>query len=224
MLDREDFSKEPRIEVYRTDGKPLEDGDPKYLATSQKILIPDDYFSKSLFIKVSDIGSARRFFDCSGNPVTPTSLRAPELVLKLPWDKKIDVWSMGCIIFEFVSRYSLLDIFSLRMTREEGDDEHLQQLVEILGQMPAELQSNWSRSNHYYDASGNQLLKTRITEMQLLQYLERVKLDDLTKEDQDSLGGLLQSMLQYCVEVLWKTRSSMTSNKNFGKHQVVIII
>ncbi|KAJ3114216.1 hypothetical protein HK098_007415 [Nowakowskiella sp. JEL0407] len=219
MLACEDFSNEPRVEVLRTDNKPLEDGDPKYLAISQYVLIPDDYFSKSFVIKVSDFGGARRFLDCGEIPVTPTRLRAPELVLNLSWDNKIDIWSMGCVIFELVTRYSLINIFSMRMTQEEIDDEQLQQLVEVIGSMPIELQSEWSRAHHYYDKNGKQLSKSRYIEMPLLQYLERVKPEDLTKEVQETFGELLLSMLQYRAEDR-KSANELLENVLFKQNSV----
>jgi len=31
-------------------------------------------------------------------PVTPTALRAPELIARDLWDSSIDVWALGCLV------------------------------------------------------------------------------------------------------------------------------
>ncbi|KAK9235512.1 kinase-like domain-containing protein [Lipomyces kononenkoae] len=55
-------------------------------------------------LKVCDLGSAS---DVSENTITPylasRFYRAPELILGLPYDFAVDVWSIGCTLFELYS-------------------------------------------------------------------------------------------------------------------------
>ena len=65
-------------------------------------------------IKVIDLGSSCFETDHLCSYVQSRSYRAPEVILGLPYDKKIDVWSLGCILAELctgnVSGYDMLMI------------------------------------------------------------------------------------------------------------------
>ncbi|KAI5382421.1 uncharacterized protein LOC127107989 isoform X1 [Lathyrus oleraceus] len=51
-------------------------------------------------IKVIDLGSSCFETDHLSSYVQSRSYRAPEVILGLPYDKKIDIWSLGCILAE----------------------------------------------------------------------------------------------------------------------------
>jgi serine/threonine protein kinase len=63
-------------------------------------------------IKVIDLGSSCFETDHLCAYVQSRSYRAPEVILGLPYDKKIDIWSLGCILAELctgnVSGYCML--------------------------------------------------------------------------------------------------------------------
>merc|ERR1712226_637527 len=51
-------------------------------------------------VKVIDFGSSCFVHDNLSSYVQSRSYRAPEVMLGLPYDQNIDVWSLGCIIAE----------------------------------------------------------------------------------------------------------------------------
>ncbi|OIW03375.1 hypothetical protein TanjilG_31822 [Lupinus angustifolius] len=51
-------------------------------------------------VKVIDLGSSCFETDHLSSYVQSRSYRAPEVILGLPYDKKIDIWSLGCILAE----------------------------------------------------------------------------------------------------------------------------
>lgn len=51
-------------------------------------------------IKLIDFGSSCYLTDRQSSYIQSRSYRAPEVVLGLPYDGKIDVWSLGCVISE----------------------------------------------------------------------------------------------------------------------------
>lgn len=51
-------------------------------------------------IKVIDLGSSCFEMDNLCTYVQSRSYRAPEVILGLPYDQKIDIWSLGCILAE----------------------------------------------------------------------------------------------------------------------------
>lgn len=54
-------------------------------------------------IKVIDLGSSCFQSDSLSLYVQSRSYRAPEVILGLPYDTKIDLWSLGCILGELCS-------------------------------------------------------------------------------------------------------------------------
>jgi dual specificity tyrosine-phosphorylation-regulated kinase 2/3/4 len=51
-------------------------------------------------VKLIDFGSACFITDQLSSYVQSRSYRAPEVVLGLPYDSKIDLWSLGCVVAE----------------------------------------------------------------------------------------------------------------------------
>ena len=51
-------------------------------------------------MKVIDLGSSCFISDHLSSYVQSRSYRAPEVILGLPYDQKIDIWSFGCILAE----------------------------------------------------------------------------------------------------------------------------
>ena len=54
-------------------------------------------------IKVIDLGSSCFQNDNLSLYVQSRSYRAPEVIIGLPYDQKIDIWSLGCILAELYS-------------------------------------------------------------------------------------------------------------------------
>ncbi len=93
---------QPKSEAGReVDSKP-DPSLPRYIAMKQPLF---DYvdLEPPLFMKISDLGGA--FFDSQppAKPVTPLGLRCPELILGEPITQAQDIWSFGCLMFEFIT-------------------------------------------------------------------------------------------------------------------------
>ncbi|KAK4696191.1 hypothetical protein P7C71_g1685, partial [Lecanoromycetidae sp. Uapishka_2] len=75
---------------------------PRYIAMKQPMF---DYIDLEppLLLKISDLGGA--FVDAQppAKPVTPLGLRSPELILGEPINQAQDIWSFGCLMFEYIT-------------------------------------------------------------------------------------------------------------------------
>ncbi|KAF2769434.1 serine protein kinase [Teratosphaeria nubilosa] len=138
--------------VRRIDGK-QDPWAPRYLCIEQPL---KDWLSldQQLFARISDLGAAFTF----DNPppadkcATPAALRAPEIILNGTISHKIDIWSLGCLIYEFLTGQLLFQISGLSfIPRECNDDDHLLQMIDTLGQMTPEVFSKWPRRGKYFD-------------------------------------------------------------------------
>lgn len=52
---------------------------------------------------VADFGSAQPANVHTTNEISAYALRAPETILKAPWNEKVDIWAFGCMIFELLT-------------------------------------------------------------------------------------------------------------------------
>lgn len=97
------------------------------------------------------------FHEPPASTKTPVGLRAPELILGLSINEKIDIWSLGCLIFEMLTGSSLFLLVEFGYTNSELTDDHMIQLVNILGPLPPAIQARWERYSRYYDSEGTQI-------------------------------------------------------------------
>lgn len=74
----------------------------------ENILVIDD--DETTIIKICDFSISKQ--ECKQESNTPrmctAKTRAPELWVKAPYDNKVDIWSVGCILFEMFKRKSFV--------------------------------------------------------------------------------------------------------------------
>lgn len=79
------------------------------------------------------------------------ALRAPEIILGTdPVEKGIDIFSVGCLMFECLTGVKLFDLSAWPAGGEEADDTHLLQMFDTLGPLPEELFARWTRRERYF--------------------------------------------------------------------------
>ncbi|KOS44319.1 hypothetical protein ACN38_g4738 [Penicillium nordicum] len=99
-------------------------------------------------LKVCDLGSASMAAD---NEITPYLVsrfyRAPEIILGIPYDYAIDVWSIGCTLFEL---YTGKILFTGR-----NNNQMLRSIMECRGKYPPKLLRRGSLSPCHFDEKLN---------------------------------------------------------------------
>ncbi len=94
----------------------------------------DDLYLNNCKIVLTDFGSCIKFRDLDNDEIQTRYYRAPEVILKIPYDHKIDIWSIGCILFEIYTGKILFD--------PEKDEDfnrdfyHLNLIQELCGEFP----------------------------------------------------------------------------------------
>ncbi|KAK0451812.1 kinase-like domain-containing protein [Armillaria borealis] len=91
--------------------------------------------------------------------VQPHALRAPEVILGLNWDEKIDIWNLGCLVYEFATGGPLFDPFFQPTPDYEAMTPaqiHLLQIIEQVGEVPQWMRDlgTKGRGAEFYDADG----------------------------------------------------------------------
>ena len=164
--------------VRRLDGK-VDHWAPQYLARTQ----PLERFANvgaKFELKISDLGAAYFFDSPPEKAITPLGLRSPELIITKAINKDQDVWSFGCLIFEFIcgtmlfcvapsfgeTDYEHMSDFEdedpdddpdLGKDGNETDDDHFLHFHDILGPLPQNLRSQRPRSSIYFNEKGEKI-------------------------------------------------------------------
>ncbi|KAJ7559719.1 hypothetical protein O6H91_04G097700 [Diphasiastrum complanatum] len=112
-------------------------------------------------VKVIDLGSSCFQTDNLCSYVQSRSYRAPEVILGLPYDQKIDLWSLGCILAELCSGHVLFQNESLPTL--------LALVTGIIGAIDSEMLAEGSDTYKYF--TKNHMLYERNQETSRLHYL-----------------------------------------------------
>ena len=114
------------------------------------LIYPIDYdtIDPSLISTEAYITDFGQSFDVTSHPLPtdlgiPIDYRAPEIALNQPAGVEMDLWSLGCTLFEIRTGQKLFNIFQLMGFDEK---EYLFELSSVLGKPPA-----WSWLVPWYD-------------------------------------------------------------------------
>ncbi|KAJ7435408.1 kinase-like domain-containing protein [Mycena latifolia] len=109
-------------------------------AVSQPLPPPTIEQALSGSFMIADFGSAQIVTQQVTSHITPETLRAPEVIMCRPWDAKVDMWTFGCLVYEFLVGVPL---FSRKGDSDtaEPDHYHLAQMHAFTGdELPLELE------------------------------------------------------------------------------------
>ncbi|XP_017611778.1 uncharacterized protein LOC108457305 isoform X1 [Gossypium arboreum] len=112
-------------------------------------------------VKVIDLGSSCFETDQLCSYVQSRSYRAPEVILRLPYDKKIDVWSLGCILAELCTGNVLF--------QNDSPATFLARVIGIIGPIEQGMLAKGRDTYKYF--TKNHMLYERNQETNRLEYL-----------------------------------------------------
>ncbi|KAI9679435.1 MAG: hypothetical protein M1817_005457 [Caeruleum heppii] len=173
--------------VRRKDGKPLERGMPEYLV--RPTCYPADISVSVHPIKIVDFGESFLSNEVPGTPHTPLPVRAPEIIFEDKLDHRVDLWSMGCMLFELVVGQPPFDSFMTTPTIL------VRQMLEMANDgLPERWQPKWKAMDKESpgEESGH-TLQEWLEEM----YFDGERKAELTREDMLKLGQLIERLLRF---------------------------
>ena len=87
------------------------------------------------------------------------ALRAPELIFGEKITSSIDIWSFGCLIYEFQTGTPLFCVAKYGDDEDdETDDDHSLELNDVLNPLPDSwLKEKWPRANKYFGPNRERL-------------------------------------------------------------------
>lgn len=103
-------------------------------------------------VKIADLGNACWVNHHFTNDIQTRQYRSPEVILGAKWGASTDIWSMACMIFELITGDYLFDPQS--GSKYGKDDDHIAQIVELLGSFPRGLSMNGKWSGEIFNRKG----------------------------------------------------------------------
>ncbi|KAJ5434671.1 hypothetical protein N7491_005266 [Penicillium cf. griseofulvum] len=103
-------------------------------------------------VKIADLGNACWVGHHFTNDIQTRQYRSPEVILGSKWGASTDVWSMACMVFELITGDYLFDPQS--GTKYGKDDDHIAQIIELLGPFPKSLCMSGKWSQEIFNRKG----------------------------------------------------------------------
>ncbi|KAI9301821.1 kinase-like domain-containing protein [Cunninghamella echinulata] len=149
---------------------------------------------KNTEIRLIDFGSATFEKDYHSLVVSTRHYRAPEIILGICWSYPCDIWSIGCIIVEFITGDALF--------QTHDNLEHLAMMEVALGKIPNKMKQLSILNGQTYFKNNDLQYPTKDTTKQSKKYVKAMKpieqiLSRSKSEAHSLLLDLLKKMFQY---------------------------
>ncbi|KND91605.1 Protein kinase dsk1 [Tolypocladium ophioglossoides CBS 100239] len=121
-------------------------------STGEKRKADDSHVFDVISVKIADLGNACWVNHHFTNDIQTRQYRSPEVILGSKWGASTDLWSMAAMVFELITGDYLFDPQS--GTKYGKDDDHIAQIIELLGSFPRSLCMSGKWSQEIFNRKG----------------------------------------------------------------------
>lgn len=114
------------------------------------IFIDPEYIEKCE-INISDFGNCY-FDDETDDDIQTRYYRAPEIIIGSKYDNRVDIWSLGCTIYELLTGKLLFNPDKNELSR---DTHHLCLIQQLIGPMPKKIIKRSKRGKYFFNRHGS---------------------------------------------------------------------
>ncbi|KAL1722269.1 kinase-like domain-containing protein [Schizophyllum commune] len=115
----------------------------------------EEFCGPPISIKIADLGNATPSKKHYTEDIQTRQYRAPEAIVgRKDWDTRADIWSIACVVFELLTAEYLFDPQSQGELFTK-DDDHMAQIIELLGDFELEAKMGGKYSRDLFDHSGH---------------------------------------------------------------------
>ncbi|KAK5169859.1 uncharacterized protein LTR77_005837 [Saxophila tyrrhenica] len=158
-------------------------------------LLHDHYFGHLLELDTLQVALADWGVASWGNKhlteiIQPDRLRAPEVMLRVPWDKSVDFWKLACLMPELIFGQLMFTAGGMKYSLKF----HLDEINALLGAFPSHMlaESPRPRVEDIFDGQGN----VRESKLKRVVPLEQ-RFRNLTEGE----GGKLVELIRGCLAI-----------------------
>ncbi|RAL03696.1 kinase-like protein [Aspergillus ibericus CBS 121593] len=99
-----------------------------------------------------DFGQARFGAQTYSGDIQPYIYRAPEVLLRMPWNEKVDIWNVGVLTWDLFQQGHLF--YARDPDKKPSDGHHLAEMIAIMGSPPKEMMQNSVYAADFFDSEG----------------------------------------------------------------------
>lgn len=148
IIHDEEYRKE-LIQSSKNDGKAKE-SDKNNLDKGKK---RGPGIDENVNVKICDMGNACWYHHHFSTEIQTRQYRSPEVILGINYGASADIWSFACMIFELLTGDFLFE--PRKGDTYSKNDDHLAQIMELLGKAPKKFSKSGRYSKKYFDKNGN---------------------------------------------------------------------
>ena len=148
-------------------------------------------------IKISNFSNACYINHHYSHENPTRQYRAPEIILGINFNETVDIWSLGCIVFELITGDCMFEPRQKNNTFSK-DDDHLAQFIELLGKIPKNFALSGTESKRFFTKEGK-LCRINTLHKRLLKDV-LIKKYHMKKKEAENLNDFLLPMLEFCPE------------------------
>ena len=118
-------------------------------SNSNKLIIDENILIDS-DIYLTDFGSSIKISDLTDEEIQTRYYRAPEVILQMKYNEKIDIWSIGCVIYEIYTGKILFDP-DKNENENSRDIFHLSLIENIVNKIPKDIIKKSTKRKEFFD-------------------------------------------------------------------------
>jgi serine/threonine-protein kinase SRPK3 len=118
---------------------------------SRELSIPESWDAPIL----SDFGSTTRLDDEAEHrdDIQPNVYRSPEVIMDIPWSYSVDIWNVGCMVWDTLDGRHLFTGYDPEAKTYWGR-AHLAEMIALLGPPPSDLLARANLRSKFFSDSG----------------------------------------------------------------------
>jgi len=165
-------------------------------------------FEQLYRVKIADFGNANWVKMHFTDDIQTRQYRSPEVIIGASWNCTVDVWSVACMVFELLTGDFLFE--PKCGSGFEKEDDHLAQMIELLGPIPPVLIVLGKYSERYFTRKGD---LRHIRKEDLRPWALKPLLIDkyrFSESAAESTADFLSGMLEYLPENRKEARAMLS--------------
>ena len=148
---------------------------------------------QNINIKIIDLGNSELENNISNDEIAFKYYRSPENILGYNYDTKSDIWSLGCIFYELITKEYLIKIAKSK-NNTDRDRLLLREMHKYFGRIPKDFALNSEFSEDLFDNKGKILRYKNIEEKSLK---TKDNIESILGDETNIFLDLLLNMMKY---------------------------